>query len=107
MIITLMLILGILVGIGAHKIGISAYGIWWNIGLGIAGSILGNALLAMAYMLNFIGSLHWYNVIIGSAGAFVLIHWAKFYTNSEPLDLFPTQSLLDLKRTASWEQKKI
>ena len=106
MLVGLIILLGTIAGLVSYKLYTTTYSVWWNIGFGIAGAVLGNAVLTMAYTLNFIGHLSWLNVVIGSTGAVAVISAAKLYKNPITQGLFSAPSLISLKG-ASWKQKKI
>lgn len=79
MIIGLVVILGAVVGLISYAFYGSGYGLWWDILLGTAGSVMASSVMVAAYVLNLsvraddIG-FTWYNVAIEVAGACALIY---------------------------------
>lgn len=84
MIIGLVLVFGAVVGLAAYFIYGSGYGLWWDVILGIVGSIIASCIMTAAYVLNHFGradviGFNWYSMVVGSGGALVMIYGTWLY----------------------------
>lgn len=85
----LVIIFGAMVGFIASKVRGSGFGLWWDVYLGIAGSIIASFIMTAAYLLNNIGKadvigLNWYSMSIGTIGAVTVIYGAWLYNRANP-----------------------
>jgi uncharacterized membrane protein YeaQ/YmgE (transglycosylase-associated protein family) len=89
MIVGLVVIFGAVVGLICYSIKGSGFGLWWDVILGIAGSIISSFVMTAAYLLNNVGKadvigLNWYSVTIGTIGAVTVIYGAWLYNRANP-----------------------
>jgi uncharacterized membrane protein YeaQ/YmgE (transglycosylase-associated protein family) len=87
MIILLVLVFGAVVGFIAFAVKGSGYGLWWDIMLGIVGSIIASFVMTTAYILNRFGradviGFNWYSMVIGTIGALTVIYGAWLYNRA-------------------------
>lgn len=90
MIVGLVILFGAVVGFICFSIKDSGFGMWWDIILGIAGSIISSVLMTASYMLNGFGradtvGFNWYSLSVGVIGALVMIYGAWVYKRSSSL----------------------
>ena len=90
MIVGLVVIFGAVVGLICFGIKGSGFGMWWDIMLGIAGSIIGSFIMTAAYVFNQFGKadnigLNWYSMAVGIVGALVVIYGAWFYNRAKEI----------------------
>ena len=90
MIIGLVLIFGAVVGIIAFSTKGAGYGLWWDIILGVAGSIISSCVMTAAYVLNQFGmadniGFNWYSMTVGVIGALTMIYGTLLYNVANPI----------------------
>lgn len=84
MIVLLVVVFGAVSGIISFSIKGSGYSLWWDVILGIAGSIIASCIMTAAYELNQFGKadvigLNWYSVTVGIIGALIMIYGIQLY----------------------------
>ncbi len=85
MIIGLVIVFGLLVGFISYKIYGSGYGLWSDMALGVAGSVLGSFVLSFCYTLNYFNQdtvgFNWYSLGVGMLGATATIYGGLLFRN--------------------------
>lgn len=90
MIVGLVIIFGAIVGIICFSIKGAGYGLWWDIILGIAGSVISSCVMTGAYLMNHFGradtiGLNWYSMTVGTVGAIMTIYLAWMYKRANAI----------------------
>lgn len=79
MIVLLLVFFGAIVGLICFAIYGSGYGIWWDVVLGISGSIIGSSIMTAGYFMYHFGradvlGFNWYSLSIGMVGAVAVVY---------------------------------
>jgi uncharacterized membrane protein YeaQ/YmgE (transglycosylase-associated protein family) len=90
MIVLLVIVFGAVVGIVSFAIYGSGYGLWWDVILGIAGSVISSSIMTGAYLMNHFGraddiGFNWYSMTIGAIGALVMIYGSWLYKRANSI----------------------
>lgn len=90
MIIGLVVVFGAVVGLICFSIKGSGFGLWWDMILGIAGSIMASFVMTAAYLVNNFGKanvigLNWYSMTIGAVGALAMIYGVWLYNRANSI----------------------
>jgi uncharacterized membrane protein YeaQ/YmgE (transglycosylase-associated protein family) len=91
MIVGLVIVFGAVAGLIAFAINGSGYGLWWDVILGIAGSIISSVIMTAAYLMNHFGKadtigFNWYSMTVGAIGALALIYGGWLYKRANAIE---------------------
>lgn len=90
MIISLVVIFGAVAGFACYLTYGSGYGLWWDIILGIAGSIISSFVMVSAYLVSGFGrsdviGFNWYSIMVEIVGALIMIYGVLLYKRANTI----------------------
>jgi uncharacterized membrane protein YeaQ/YmgE (transglycosylase-associated protein family) len=84
MVVGLVVIFGAVIGLMCFSVRGSGYGLGWDMGLGISGSIMASFVMTAAYVFNLFTKagamgLNWYSLAVTVGGACMLVYGALLF----------------------------